>query len=110
MEGSRDGAAAGAHQPDDEEHTEAATDIPMQMSVVSISSLAAKVRYAASGFASHISQLAQPLQDMRRNVGAHFASAHGQELCAACWLFHTCDSTMHVPTHQPPLQIACMSG
>jgi len=34
---------------EDEEHTEAATDVPMQMSLVSISSLAAKVRYAASG-------------------------------------------------------------
>ncbi len=41
--------------PEDEEHTEAATDVPMQMSLVSISSLAAKVRYAASGFAPPIS-------------------------------------------------------
>ena len=44
---------------EDEEHTEAATDLPMQMSLVSISSLAAKVNYASSGFA--VSQTAQPL-------------------------------------------------
>ncbi|KAL0043199.1 hypothetical protein WJX82_002022 [Trebouxia sp. C0006] len=31
--------------PEDEEHTEAATDVPMQMSLVSISSLAAKVSF-----------------------------------------------------------------
>ncbi|DBB13357.1 TPA: hypothetical protein ACH3X3_005092 [Trebouxia sp. C0006] len=31
--------------PEDEQHTEAATDVPMQMSLVSISSLAAKVSF-----------------------------------------------------------------
>ena len=55
---------------EDEEHTEAATDVPMQMSLVSISSLAAKVRYAAYGSATPVPQLAQTLQDMRREVGA----------------------------------------
>ncbi len=38
--------------PEDEEHTEAATDVPMQMSLVSISNLAGKVRYAASEFSN----------------------------------------------------------
>ena len=50
--------------PEDEEHTEAATDVPMQMSLVSISSLAAKVRYAASGFAIPVSKIA----DFARNA------------------------------------------
>ena len=54
--------------PEDEEHTEAATDVPMQMSLVSISSLAAKVRCAASGAA--VSQMAQRLHDMRYEVYA----------------------------------------
>ena len=41
--------------PEDEEHTEAATDVPMQMSLVSISSLAANVRHASAGFAAPVS-------------------------------------------------------
>ena len=48
--------------PEDEEHTEAATDVPMQMSLVSVSSLAAKVRYAASGFINPVFQQVQCLQ------------------------------------------------
>ena len=63
--------------PEDEEHTEATTDVPMQMSLVSISSLAAKVRYAASGFATPVSRIAQLLQDMYCELGAHCASADG---------------------------------
>ncbi len=35
--------------PADESHTEAATDVPMQMSLVSISNLAGKVRYTMAG-------------------------------------------------------------
>ena len=54
--------------PEDEEHTEAASDVPMQMSLVSISSLAAKVRYAAFGVA--VSHIAQPLHDMHCEVYA----------------------------------------
>jgi len=42
--------------PEDVEHTEAATDVPMQMSLVSISSLAGKVRYAACGFLNPVFQ------------------------------------------------------
>ena len=41
---------------EDEEHTEAATDVPMQMSLVSVILLAAKVRCASSRFA--VSQIA----------------------------------------------------
>ena len=69
--------------PEDEEHTEAATDVPMQMSLVSISSLAAKVRYAASGFATPVSQIAQPLRNMCCEVRAHSASSLDQGMCAA---------------------------
>jgi len=68
--------------PEDEEHTEAATDVPMQMSLVSISSLAAKVRYAASGVA--VSHIAQPLLDMRSEVYAvHLVKKCVQ--CAGCF-------------------------
>jgi len=55
---------------EDEEHTEAATDVPMQMSLVSIITLAAKVRYASSGFAAPVSKIAQPLHDMHCEVGS----------------------------------------
>ena len=96
--------------PEDEERTEAVTDVPMQMSLVSISSLAAKVRCASFGFVTPVSELTQPLQTMRRNVRAQFASSHGQETCTACWVFHRCDSIMHMPTHQLCLQIACTSS
>ena len=66
--------------PEDEEHTEAATDVPMQMSLVSISSLAAKVRYASSGFA--VSQLAQPLHDMRCEL--RILPVHPVTKCVQC--------------------------
>ena len=96
--------------PEDEEHTEAATDVPMQMSLVSITSLAAKVRYATSGFATPVSRIAQPLHNMRCELGAHCASAHGQAMCAPCWVFYVCNIAMHAPTQQLCLQVACMSG
>ena len=96
--------------PEDEEHTEAATDVPMQMSLVSISSLAAKVRYAASIFAIPVSKIAQSLQAMRCEVGAQFVSAHGHAMCAACWLSHRFNHTTHVPKLQLCLQLAYVSS
>ena len=96
--------------PEDEEHTEAATDVPMQMSLVSISSLAAKVRYADSIFAVPVSKIAQSLQAMRCEVGAQFASAHGHAMCAACWLSHRFNHTTHVPKLQLCLQLAYVSS
>ena len=66
--------------PEDEEHTEAATDVPMQMSLVSISSLAANVRYASSGFA--VSQVAQPLHDMRCEL--RILPVHPVTKCVQC--------------------------
>ena len=67
--------------PEDEEHTEAATDLPMQMSLVSISSLAAKVRYAVCGFAIPVSKIAQSLHGMRCEVGA---------VCQCAWSCNVC--------------------
>ena len=68
--------------PEDEEHTEAATDVPMQMSLVSISSLAAIVRYTACGVA--VSHITQPLHDMRCALYAvHLVKKCVQ--CAGCF-------------------------
>ena len=69
--------------PEDAEHTEAATDVPMKMSLVSLSSLAAKVRYAAFGFATAVSQIAHHVHNMHCEVGAHFVSTRGQAMCAS---------------------------